>query len=204
MGFDLEGEKRRGRWEAKELGLRKSEGIQGLEAAVAGKKCKKVLEGTWGCCVALSEALAGLQLVDLKIFLNTKSSNCIFAPSHCYKFPFFLPASFLPSFLSSLRLPSFFPPSLSFSPSLLGILWEEKCGWHSPLLLYSRHDLEYLQYLPPNVSQYLPPPDPDTLGAQFSRPLGLPFFWSCLPKPKMTRTNILLAPRLVTPVDGRH
>lgn len=59
------------------MGLGKLEDMQELEpTAAAAEKMQRHserLKETRGCCVALSEALAGLQLVDLKVFLNTKS-----------------------------------------------------------------------------------------------------------------------------------
>lgn len=128
------------------------------------------LEGTRGCCVALSEAPAGLQLVDCKIFLNSKSSNCIFAPSHCYKFLFFLPPSYPPSFLPPFFLPSFLPLFLS-----LLFFWESS-GKRSAAGTVPSCCIQ-------GQACYLPPPDPDTLRTGFSEPLSLPFFWSCLPKP---------------------
>lgn len=112
-----------------------------------------------GCGVALSEAQAGLQLLDLKVFLNTKVSNSnphsiLIAPvpslipfllslSLSFYLPFSLPPSLSPSFPSSFPsllsslLPFFFP----FLSSCL-VVYQESSGkgsvvaWVSPLVLF--------------------------------------------------------------------
>ena len=98
-----------------------------MAAPTAGKmqRNSERLEETRGCCVALSEALAELQLVELETFLDAKISRPIqHPPPHAPPPPttaiisllslsFFLPSLFLSllssihsSYISSLSEPS--------------------------------------------------------------------------------------------------
>ena len=101
-------------------------------ALTAGKiqRNSERLEETRGCCVALSEALAELQLVELEAFLDAKISSPIQHPPswHHPPTPAIIPLFFLfPSFVSFLfsfltlpssllsSLPSSIPPLSPFS-----------------------------------------------------------------------------------------